>query len=100
MSDLSILAPTTTTSTATSVVSSAAIDVLGAAMAGEFYFSVVGADVYVIFGSTSALAAASSSNGFPLTAGSREPYMVDSNRRYMRVIAQSGSGSIVHFRVV
>jgi hypothetical protein len=96
-SDL-ILAPVTVTVTSTSNVSSAAIDVLGSGDAGFFYFSVTGADAYIVFGNLSTMSAATTSNGFPLSAGSREPFYLTQATRYFRVITASGTGTVVHYR--
>lgn len=89
-------APTSVTNTATSASSTAAIDANGSSgTPRRFYFSVKGADVHILFG-TSAVAAASTSNGAYLPAGAVMPFDLDDNSRYFRVIATSTvSGSCV-----
>jgi hypothetical protein len=92
-----MFAPVATTTIATSVVSSAAQDALadGAAL-GWVTFSVLGADAWLIFGSSAVAAATAGAGGnaFPLSAGSREPYYLNSATKYFRVITASGSGTI------
>ena len=83
-----LLAPTSSTSTATSAASTAAIDITGSDTAGGFYdFAVKGADVHILFGRAD-VAAATTSNGFYLSAGSRVCYWIDPTLpRYYRAIA-------------
>lgn len=84
-----LLAPTSSTSLATSTSSTAATDILGSDTASGFYdFSVKGADVHWIFG-RSAVAAVTTSNGFYVSAGSRITYYIDVDTRYIRAIATS-----------
>ncbi len=82
--------PTASTSTATSAASTAAVDITGSDTVGGFYdFSVKGADVHILFGKSD-VAAATTSNAFYLSAGSRVSYWIDpANARYFRAIATS-----------
>jgi hypothetical protein len=83
--------PTSSTSTATtSGVSTAAVDITGAVDSAGFYdFSIKGADVHILFGK-STVAAATTSNGFYLSAGSRVSYWIDPTvARYFTAIATS-----------
>lgn len=82
-----LLAPTSVTTTATTLASTAAVDVLGATAApGLYTFIVKGSDVHIIFGN-SAVAAATTTNGAYWTAGTREDIYITADTRYFRVIA-------------
>jgi hypothetical protein len=83
-----IFAPTSSHSEPTSGASTAAYDITGGSSGNGIYnFAVKGADVHILFGATSSMDAATTSNGFYLAAGTIIPWRIDDNRRYCRMIA-------------
>ncbi len=81
-----ILPPTAVTTTATTLASTAAVQITPAGVPGLFTFIAKGSDVHVLFGGSD-VAAATTSNGAYISAGSHFDFFITDAARYFRVIA-------------
>lgn len=97
------VAPSTTSRagyTVTGAVSTAALQVMPSASGfgmpsvsqGWYDFVALGADCFVIFGDANV--AAATTLCMPIVAGKTEPYFINGDREFVRVITAGGAGSL------